>query len=59
MFDEIQMVRDFERVLNSLRVDYNVSIFVTGLNANLLSGRYVNTLPLNQDLKWGRYETLR
>ncbi len=42
MFDEIQIIKDFERVLISLRVDYNVSIFVTGLKANLLSGRYVN-----------------
>lgn len=44
MFDEIQMVKDFERVLNSLRVDYNVSIFVTGSNANLLSGELATLL---------------
>jgi len=40
----MQMVKDFERVLNSLRVDYNVSIFVTGSNANLLSGELATLL---------------
>jgi len=43
-FDEIQVVNDFERVLSSLRVDYNVSIFVTGSNANLLSGELATLL---------------
>lgn len=43
-FDEIQMVNEFERVLNSLRVDYNVSVFVTGSNANLLSGELATLL---------------
>jgi len=43
-FDEIQVVNAFERVLNSLRVDYNVSIFVTGSNANLLSGELATLL---------------
>lgn len=43
-FDEIQMVDEFERVLSSLRVDYNVSIFVTGSNANLLSGELATLL---------------
>ena len=38
------MVNEFERVLNSLRVDYNVSIFVTGSNANLLSGELATLL---------------
>jgi len=44
LFDEIQMVDEFERVLNSLRVDYKVSIFVTGSNANLLSGELATLL---------------
>lgn len=42
--DEIQMVDEFERLLSSLRVDYNVSIFVTGSNANLLSGELATLL---------------
>ena len=40
-FDEIQLVKDFEKVLNSLRVDFDVSIFVTGSNADLLSGEFI------------------
>jgi predicted AAA+ superfamily ATPase len=36
--DEIQMVEGFELVINSLRTKGNVSIFITGSNAHLLSG---------------------
>jgi predicted AAA+ superfamily ATPase len=36
--DEIQMVEDFELVVNSLRTRGNISIFITGSNAHLLSG---------------------
>ncbi len=43
-FDEIQIVHGFERVLNSLRVDYNISIFITGSNADLLSGELATLL---------------
>ncbi len=43
-FDEIQIVDGFERVLNSLRVDFDVSIFVTGSNADLLSGELATLL---------------
>jgi predicted AAA+ superfamily ATPase len=43
-FDEIQLVKDFEKVLNSLRVDFDVSIFVTGSNADLLSGELATLL---------------
>ena len=50
LFDEIQNVRDFERVINSFRATLNVSIFVTGSNSKVLSsdlstylaGRYVS-----------------
>ena len=49
-FDEIQNVDNFEKVINSLRVSENVSIFITGSNSRLLSeelstilsGRYVS-----------------
>ena len=49
-FDEIQNVKDWEKVVNSLRVKYNTSIFITGSNSDLLSsdlathiaGRYVS-----------------
>ncbi len=50
LFDEIQNVRDFEKVINSFRATLNVSIFVTGSNSKVLSsdlstylaGRYVS-----------------
>ncbi len=49
-FDEIQYVKDFEKVVNSFRATMNVSIFITGSNSKLLanelssvlSGRYVS-----------------
>ncbi len=55
--DEVQNVDQFEKAVNSLSVDYNVDIYLTGSNAymlsseisTLLSGRYVeiNMLPLS------------
>ena len=49
-FDEIQLVTEWEKAINSFKVTLNVSIFVTGSNskllsselATLLSGRYVS-----------------
>jgi len=48
-FDEIQIVKNWEKVINGLRVDYDCDIYITGSNttlisgelASLLSGRYV------------------
>lgn len=37
--DEIQHIKQFEKTLASLKSTKNVSIFVTGSNSNLLSGR--------------------
>ena len=55
--DEIQKVDNFEKGINSLRVDGNFSIFITGSNSKMtflelstdLSGRYVSfkVLPLS------------
>lgn len=42
--DEIQHVRNFERVLSSLRATVNCSIFVTGSNSKLLSGKLATLL---------------
>lgn len=42
--DEIQNVRSFEKVLSSLKATQNVSIFVTGSNSKLLSGRLATLL---------------
>lgn len=48
-FDEIQEVHDWEKCINSLRVEYDCDIYITGSNAKLLSselstylsGRYI------------------
>ena len=55
--DEIQNVKDFEPLIESLRLEGNISIFITGSNSYLLSselvtkltGRYVEVeiMPLN------------
>ena len=42
--DEIQVVPDFERVINSLRMKFNISIFITGSNGKLLSGELATFL---------------
>lgn len=42
--DEIQHVRSFEKALASLKATQNVSIFVTGSNSKLLSGRLASLL---------------
>ena len=51
-FDEIQMVSEFERVINSFRATWDVSIFITGSNSKLLSGELATLLS-------GRYVTFR
>lgn len=57
IFDEIQAVTQWERAIESFRLDYDVDIYLTGSNAymlstelaTLLSGRYVEIqmLPLS------------
>ncbi len=37
LIDEIQHVEDFEDVINGLKVDYNLDIYLTGSNSKLLS----------------------
>lgn len=37
-FDEIQEVKDWERAINSFRVDLDCDIYITGSNSQLLSG---------------------
>ena len=51
-FDEIQMVLEFERSINSFRATWDVSIFITGSNSKLLSGELATVLS-------GRYITFR
>lgn len=50
LFDEIQLVEKWEKVINSFKATLNVSIFITGSNSKLLSselstllsGRYIS-----------------
>ena len=51
-FDEIQNVDDFERIINSFRAMFNVSIFITGSNSKLLSSELTTHLT-------GRYISIR
>lgn len=37
-FDEIQLVRNWEKVINALRVDRDSDIYITGSNSTLISG---------------------
>lgn len=51
-FDEIQMINEFERAINSFRATWDVSIFITGSNGKLLSGELATLLS-------GRYVSFR
>ena len=51
-FDEVQNVKNFEKVTNSLRASKKVSIFVTGSNSRLLSDELSTILS-------GRYVTFK
>lgn len=50
--DEIQNVKFFEKVINSINNEFNVSIFITGSNSNLLSGELATLLS-------GRYREFK
>ncbi|MCL2865631.1 MAG: ATP-binding protein [Lachnospiraceae bacterium] len=52
MFDEIQMVKDWQKVINSFRVDLNADIYITGSNASLLSGELATLIA-------GRYTEIQ
>jgi predicted AAA+ superfamily ATPase len=57
IFDELQGIKNFEKAIESFRIDFDVDIYITGSNAyflsaefaTLLSGRYVEIkmLPLS------------
>lgn len=51
-FDEIQHVQNWQRAINSFRVDMDADIYVTGSNAFLLSGELATLLS-------GRYVELK
>lgn len=50
-FDEIQNVNEWERAVNSFRIDFDSDIYVTGSNSHLLSGELATLLS-------GRYVEL-
>ena len=50
--DEIQNVRDFERIVNSLHLNKNLDIYITGSNAYFMSGELATFLS-------GRYVELK
>ncbi len=52
LFDEIQNVNEFEKAINSLRMAFDCSIFITGSNGKLLSGELATHLS-------GRYVSFR
>ncbi len=43
-FDEIQEVTDWEKAINSFRVEFDCDIYITGSNAKLLSGELATYL---------------
>lgn len=49
--DEIQMVEDFQRVVDSLFIRKNIDLYITGSNAYMLSGELATLLS-------GRYVTI-
>lgn len=50
--DEVQEVQDWEKVVNSLMIDYDVDIYVTGSNSRMMSSEISTYLT-------GRYVTFR
>lgn len=52
LLDEIQEVTNWEKAINSLKVDYDTDIYITGSNSKLLSGELATYLA-------GRYVEIR
>lgn len=52
LLDEIQEVTDWEKAVNSFRVDFDCDIYITGSNARLLAGELATLLA-------GRYIEIR
>lgn len=44
LFDEIQLVKNWERSINAFYTDLNCDIYITGSNSKLLSGEYATLL---------------
>jgi Predicted ATPase (AAA+ superfamily) len=44
LFDEIQLVDEWQKLINGLRVEFDADIYITGSNASLLSGELATYL---------------
>lgn len=51
LFDELQVVSDWEKAIESFRLDYDVDIYITGSNAYLLSSEFATLLSGRYDIK--------
>ena len=70
LLDEVQNVDKWEKAINSLNIDFNVDIYITGSNAyllsselsTLLSGRYIEIkmypLSFKEFLKFNNYDEI-
>ena len=68
LLDEVQNVEKWEKAINSINIDFNVDIYITGSNAYLLSselatmlsGRYIEikmyTLSFKEFLEFNNYD---
>jgi len=68
LLDEVQIVKEWEKAVNSINVDFNVDIYITGSNAYLLSselatflsGRYIEIkvypLSFKEFLQFNNYD---
>ena len=52
IFDELQAVKNWQKAVESFRIDFNVDIYITGSNAYLLSSEFSTLLA-------GRYVEIR
>lgn len=52
LFDEIQEVKEWQKLINGLRAQYNVDVYITGSNDSLLSGELATYLT-------GRYVEIK
>lgn len=52
LIDEIQLVKDWQKIINAIRASFNSDIVITGSNANLLSGELATLLS-------GRYVEIK
>ena len=50
--DEIQNIAEFEKAVNGLMIDFNIDLYLTGSNANMLSSELATLLS-------GRYVEIR